>query len=83
MIRQVLILVLVAVVIYIIWVLFIRGAKPTESSLYSELVSRCMGDRGQAERLIEFEKTRAPEGYTERAELIARALRRLERDKHR
>ena len=63
MIRQVLILVLVAVVIYIIWVLFIRGAKPTESSLYSELVSRCMGDRGQAERLIESESFFPLQGF--------------------
>ena len=82
MIRQILILIVVAVVIYVIWAVLIRGSKPSASSLYEELVSRCMDDRSQAERLIEFEKTRAPSD-TDRGELIARALRRLERDKHR
>ena len=50
----------------------------SEDSLYSRLVKRCHGDDSQAARLIEYERKRT--SGLDRAELIRRALRRLDRD---
>ncbi|MGZ8938071.1 MAG: hypothetical protein ACXW32_02550 [Limisphaerales bacterium] len=60
--------------------LLLRPA-PSEESLYTQLLKRCLGDDSQAARLIEYERTRST--GLDRAELIRRALRRLDRDNSR
>jgi hypothetical protein len=52
--------------------------RDTEDALYTRLVKRCSGDDSQAARLIDYERSRSSD--LDRAELIRRALRRLDRD---
>ena len=61
------------------WLLLRPGSS--EESLYTQLLKRCLGDDSQAARLIEYERNRS--NGLDRAELIRRALRRLERDNSR
>lgn len=57
-----------------------RQARPGQRSpFYSDLVHRVGGDRSVADRLIEYERKRAP--HVSRDELVKRAIERLERDK--
>lgn len=80
MIRIILFLALIGVVGLALYLIF-AGRGSNEDDLYAQLVKRCMGDDSQASRLIEFERKRS-DGL-DRGELIARALRRLERDNSR
>jgi hypothetical protein len=80
MIRFVLIFGLIAVVAVAVWLIF-TGDKTNEDALYAQLVKRCLGDDSQAARLIEYERKRS--ANLDRGELIARALRRLDRDNSR
>ena len=75
--RVVLILGFAGLVGLAIWLIF-GGTYDREDALYGQLVKRCMGDDAQAARLIEYERKRSAD--LDRAELIRRALRRLERD---
>ena len=50
-----------------------------EQGLFSRLVAKTGGDATVAERLIAFERQRAPQAT--RAELIRRAIERLELDR--
>ncbi|UCG84178.1 MAG: hypothetical protein JSW38_05010 [Dehalococcoidia bacterium] len=57
-----------------------RQARPGQRSpFYGDLVHRVGGDRSVADRLIEYERKRAP--HVSRDELVKRAIERLERDK--
>jgi hypothetical protein len=65
-----------------------RKPKPTESprvsshvrdELYKDLLTKCRNDRNLAERLIAYERKRAPSVSEE--ELIRSAIQRWERDK--
>jgi hypothetical protein len=57
-----------------------RQARPGQRSpFYSDLVHRVGGDRSVADRLIEYERKRAP--HVSIDELVKRAIERLERDK--
>ena len=53
--------------------------SPASAALYSDLVHRVGGDRSVADRLIEYERERAP--HVSGDELVKRAIERLERDK--
>ena len=79
MMRYLLLFGFVGLVSLAFWLL-VRPA-PSEESLYTQLLKRCLGDDSQAARLIEYERTRST--GLDRAELISRALRRLERDNSR
>jgi len=56
-----------------------RARPPQRSPFYSDLVHRVGGDRSVADRLIEYERKRAPHVSVD--ELVKRAIERLERDK--
>lgn len=49
-----------------------------EAQLYRQLVERCRGDRERADRLIAYERERAP--HLNRLQLLDKALYRFERD---
>jgi hypothetical protein len=57
-----------------------RPARPedVDAALYQALLRRTGGDAARLERLVELERTQAPGAA--RAELLRRALERLERD---
>ena len=65
-----------------LYFLFGKAAKPStqqvEGALYQKLLQKSLGDRAQAERLIELERRQHP--TTSRARLIRYALERWERD---
>lgn len=58
---------------------FFQSLVSNEGQLYQRLVAKVMGDHAAAERLIAFEKKRAPQA--DRAELIRRAIDRLDYDR--
>jgi hypothetical protein len=60
-----------------------RGGKlcGPRTALHRELVRRVRGDRACAERLLHYEREKAPEASE--TELVRRALDRLERDRRR
>jgi len=58
-----------------------KSARPlshTDSALYQSLLKKVLHDRGTAERLIEYERRRAP--HAPREELVKSAIVRWERD---
>lgn len=67
-----------------IWLGNKRGRPPTRhvshrgSGLYTNLLAKVRGDREMAERLIAYERTRAP--HANREQLIQRAIDSWERD---
>jgi hypothetical protein len=65
------------IVAFAFWLIFGLG-RDSEDVLYARLVKRCSGDDSQAARLIDYERSRS--SNLDRAELIRRALRRLDRD---
>lgn len=73
--------ILLAVTVILYWFLFLRSRTfPKRTSPKPDkLVLACLGDRAQAERLIEYEVSRAPGISREEAKL--RAIDRLERDR--
>ena len=54
------------------------GSNPQNPNLYQDLLAMCRGDQGMAERLIEFERRKAP--TADRNELIQSAMERWIRD---
>ena len=58
-----------------------RGGKlrGPRTALYRELVRQVRGDRACAERLLRYERQRAPE--VSETEFVRRALERIERDR--
>jgi hypothetical protein len=77
--RNALLLLLVAAVLYIAARSgFFRG-KDSEQRLFQELLIQARGDRELAERLIDYERRRAPE--LSRAQLCRKALDRLKYDR--
>jgi hypothetical protein len=58
-----------------------RYTRVPEGSDLKILIKHCRGDRGAAYRLVELEKTRAPEISEKKA--IKRAIARIERDHER
>ena len=56
-----------------------QGLLSNEQGLFNRLVAKTGGDSAVAERLIAFERQRAPQAP--RAELIRRAIERLELDR--
>lgn len=74
--------VLVAVAASATWFVFARKnrrATPSPGRRYRELVALCRQDTSLPERLIKFETDR--DTSVTRDEAIARAIRRLERDR--
>ena len=55
-----------------------RRVSTAQDDAYQKLLRKALGDRAQAERLIEFERQRNPRAA--RARLIRAALERWERD---
>jgi hypothetical protein len=66
-----------AIVILILCVVRMGGARATVDT---RLLSACLGDRDQAERLIALEMRRKPS--LSRGEAAAMALARIQRDNH-
>ena len=56
------------------------AASANEAELYQQLLRKALGDHAKAERLIEHERQRNPEG--KRIEWLRAALERWERDAH-
>jgi hypothetical protein len=77
--RSLLLLLLVVVVLYIAAHNGVFQGKDSEARLYRELLIQTRGDREVAERLIDFERRRAPE--LNRAQLCRNALDRLKYDR--
>jgi len=67
----------VVIGILIVCVVRIGGRRATVDT---RLLSACMGDRDQAERLVEFEMRRRPS--LSRREAASMALARIQRDNH-
>jgi hypothetical protein len=68
-------LLVVAIVILIVYVARLAAGRPTVDT---RLLSACLGDRDQAERLVEFEMRLRP--ALSRKEAASMALARLQRD---
>jgi hypothetical protein len=67
----------VAVVILIVYVARLAAGR---STVDTRLLSACLGDRDQAERLVEFEMRLKPS--LSRREAASMALARIQRDNH-
>jgi type II secretory pathway pseudopilin PulG len=79
------VIVVVLLVVAVLWIARSRAtrgrkkARPREGVLYRQLLGRVLGDRQVADRLVAYERERAPD--TSESERIRRATQRLDRDR--